>query len=69
MRIGGPSERLLIVDFTARQAVNNFDSHYEIETSIPQDPRHPGFQEACGGTFGPTQRNLRAGQHVRFTHS
>ena len=67
LRMIGPSERLLIVDFTARQAVTDFDSHYEIETSIPEDPRHPGFQEACGGTFGPTQTNLKAGQHVRFT--
>ncbi len=65
--LGGPPENLLVVDFVAREPVKNFDSHYEIETTIPQDPRHPGFQEACGGTFGPTQRNLRAGQHIRFT--
>ena len=63
----GPPENLLVVEFVARQPVANFDSHYEIETTTPQDPRHPGFQEACGGTFGPTQGNLRAGQHVRFT--
>jgi hypothetical protein len=63
---GGPPEVLLVVDFTARQAVTSFDSHYEIETSIPQDPRHPGFQEGCGGTFGPTQTNLRAGQNVHY---
>ncbi len=63
----GPPENLLVVDFVAREPVTNFDSHYEIETTTPQDPRHPGFQEACGGTFGPTQSNLRAGQHVRFT--
>lgn len=63
----GPPEKLLVVSFVAREPVTNFDSHYEIETTTPQDPRHPGFQEACGGTFGPTQRNLRAGQHVRFT--
>ena len=62
----GPPEVLLIVDFTARRAVTNFDSHYEIETSIPRDRRHPGFQEGCGGTFGPTQTNLRAGQHIRY---
>jgi hypothetical protein len=63
---GGPPEVLLVVNFTARQAVTSFDSHYEIETSVPQDPRHPGFQEGCGGTFGPTQTNLRAGQNVNY---
>lgn len=63
----GPPRALLVVDFTAREAVTNFDSHYEIETTSPQDPRHPGFQEGCGGTFGPTQSNLRAGQRVRHT--
>ena len=62
----GPPENLLVVSFVAREPVTNFDSHYEIETTTPQDPSHPGFQEACGGTFGPTQSNLRAGQHVRF---
>ncbi len=62
----GLPENLLVVDFVAREPVENFDSHYEIETTTPRDPRHPGFQEACGGTFGPTQSNLRAGQHVRF---
>ncbi len=62
----GPPELLLTVNFTARQAVTDFDSHYEIETTIPVDPRHPGFQEGCGGTFGPTQTNLRAGQHVHY---
>jgi hypothetical protein len=63
----GPPETLLVVDFTARRAVTNFDSHYEIETSIPHDLRHPGFQDGCGGMFGPTQTNLRAGQHIRYT--
>ena len=62
----GPPELLLTVNFTAREAVTNFDSHYEIETRIPVDPRHPAFQEGCGGTFGPTQTNLRAGQRVHF---
>ena len=66
LAMGGPPEELLVVDFTARQPVTNFDSHYEIETTIPQNPRHPGFQEGCGGTFGPTQTNLRAGQHVHY---
>lgn len=64
---GAPPEVLLVVEFTARQAVTDFDSHYEIETTIPREPRHPGFQEDCGGTAGPTQTNLRAGQHVRYT--
>ena len=32
-----------------------------------QHPRHPGFQEGCGGTFGPTQRDLRAGQQAHYT--
>ncbi|HTY97981.1 MAG TPA: hypothetical protein VMB91_13135 [Solirubrobacteraceae bacterium] len=67
MAMPGPPEALLTVDFTAREPVTNFDSHYEIETTTPVDPRHPGFQEGCGGTFGPTQRNLRAGQLVRHT--
>jgi hypothetical protein len=64
--VGGPPELLLVVSFTARQAVTSFDSHYEIETSTPRDLRHPGFQEGCGGTFGPTQTNLRAGQTVHY---
>ncbi len=64
--MGGPPEVMLVVNFTAREAVTSFDSHYEIETSIPQDPRHPGFQEGCGGTFGPTQTNLRAGQNIHY---
>lgn len=65
--LGGPPEVLLVVDFSARQPVTNFDSHYEIETTVPKDPWHPGFQEYCGGTFGPTQTNLHAGQPVRYT--
>ena len=67
LTMNGPPETLLVVEFKAREPVKNFDSHYEIETTSPFDPRHPGFQEGCGGTFGPTQSNLRAGQHVRFT--
>ena len=63
----GPPEELMTVNFKAREAVTDFDSHYEIETRIPVDPRHPGFQEGCGGTFGPTQTNLRAGQLVHLT--
>ena len=67
LAMAGPPEELLTVTFKAREAVTDFDSHYEIETTIPVDPRHPGFQEGCGGTFGPTQTNLRAGQLVRHT--
>lgn len=67
LRLDGPPRMLLVIDFTARHAVRNFDSHYEIETAAPKDPRDPEFQDGCGGTFGPTQTNLRAGQHVRYT--
>lgn len=62
-----PPQTLLVVRFVARHAVTDFDSHYEIETSPPSDPRRPGFQEACGGTFGPTQSNMQAGTRVQYT--
>jgi hypothetical protein len=62
----GPPELLLVIEFTARAAVTNFDSHYEINTSNPSDPRNPKCLPAGGGTFGPTQSNLRAGQRVRY---
>jgi hypothetical protein len=63
----GPPELLLVIEFTARAAVTNFDSHYEINTSNPSDPGNPKCLPAGGGTFGPTQSNLRAGQRVRYT--
>ena len=58
----GPHDR-----FTARHAVTNFPQHYQIRATAPSDPRHPGFQNACGGTFGPTQSDMRAGHRVIFT--
>jgi hypothetical protein len=63
----GPPELLLVVEFTARVAVTNFDSHYEINTSDPADPGNPRCPSAGASQFGPTQRNLRAGQRVRYT--
>ncbi len=63
----GPPELLLVVEFTARAAVTNFDSHYEIDTSDPADPRNPQCPGGGAGGFGPTQTNLRAGQRVRYT--
>ena len=64
---GTPPEMLLVVEFTARAAVTNFDSHYEINTSDPNDPGKPRCPGAGAGQFGPTQQNLRAGQRVRYT--
>jgi hypothetical protein len=66
MRLG-PPQVLLVVEFTARAAVRNFDSHYEINISNPYDPANRKCPGPGGGSFGPTQRNLRAGQRVRFT--
>ncbi len=63
----GPPEVLLVVEFTARAAVTNFDSHYEINTTNPDDPGNPKCPGPGGGSFGPTQRNLRAGERVRYT--
>jgi hypothetical protein len=58
---------LIVIEFTARAAVTNFDSHYEINRSNPSDPRKPKCLAAGGESFGPTQVNLRAGQRVRYT--
>jgi hypothetical protein len=63
----GPPELLLVVEFTARAAVTNFDSHYEVNTSDPADPSNPKCPTAGASQFGPTQTNLRAGQRVRYT--
>lgn len=63
----GPPELLLVVEFMAREAVTNFDSHYEIGTSDPADPGNPQCPGAGAGGFGPTQTNLHAGQRVRYT--
>jgi hypothetical protein len=63
----GPPELLLVVEFTARAAVQSFDSHYEIKTSDPIDSRNPSCPGAGASQFGPTQTNLRAGQRVRYT--
>ena len=66
MRLG-PPELLLVVEFTARAAVTNFDSHYEINTREPLAPGNPKCPGAGASQFGPTQTNLRAGQRVRYT--
>jgi hypothetical protein len=63
----GPPELLLVVEFVAHAAVTNFDSHYEINTSDPPDPRNRQCPVAGASQFGPTQTNLRAGQRVRYT--
>jgi hypothetical protein len=63
----GPPQLLLVVQFTSRIAIANFDSHYEINTSDPNDPTNRQCPGAGAGTFGPTQTNLRAGQRVRYT--
>jgi hypothetical protein len=58
---------LLLIEFTARAAVTNFDSHYEINMSTPDDRGNPACPAPGGGSFGPTQVNLRAGQRVRYS--
>jgi hypothetical protein len=63
----GPPEQLLVVEFTARVAVRNFDSHFEIKTTDPPNrPRTRCPVSGGGSTFGPTDTDLHAGQHVRF---
>jgi hypothetical protein len=62
----GPPQQLLIVEFTARVAVINFDRHFEINTTNPTSPARGRCPESGGGTFGPTDTNLRAGQRVRY---
>jgi hypothetical protein len=62
----GPPQQMLVIEFTARVAVTNFDSHFEINTTNPisyDASRCPG---SGGGGFGPTNTNLRAGQRVRY---
>jgi hypothetical protein len=63
----GPPELLLVIEFTARVAVTNFASHYEINSSGPRDPTGPRCPVSGESGFGPTQKDLRAGQRVRFT--
>ena len=63
----GPPEQLLVVEFTARVAVRNFDSHFEINTTDPIDRPNTRCPVSGGGsTFGPTDTDLHAGQHVRY---
>jgi hypothetical protein len=64
---GGPPELLLVIEFTARAAVTSFDSHYEINVSDPSDPSNRQCPGPGGGSFGPTQSDLRAGERVRYT--
>jgi hypothetical protein len=62
----GPPQQLLIVEFTARVAVTNYDSHFEINTTDPVNRAKTRCPvSGGGGTFGPTDTNLRAGQRVR----
>lgn len=63
---GGPLA-LVVVEFTTRVAIANFDSHYEIHMSDPSDPANPSCPGAGAGSFGPTNKDLRAGQRVRHT--
>jgi hypothetical protein len=63
----GAPELLLVIEFTARAAVGNFDSHYEVNISGPTDPTGPRCPVSGENSFGPTQKNLRAGQRVRYT--
>lgn len=63
----GPPEQVLVVEFTARVAIKNFDSHFEINTTDPVN--RPGSRcpvSGGGSFFGPTNTNLRAGQRVRY---
>ena len=62
----GPPQELLVVEFTARVAVTNFDSHFEINTTNPISRDRARCPGSGGGTFGPTNANLRIGQHVRY---
>jgi hypothetical protein len=63
----GPPQQLLVIEFTARAAVRNFDSHFEINTTDPINrPNTHCPTSGGGGTFGPTDTNLHAGQHVRY---
>jgi len=63
----GPPQQLLVVEFTARVAVRNFDSHFEINTTDPINrPKTRCPVSGGGSTFGPTDTNLHAGQHVRY---
>jgi hypothetical protein len=62
-----PPELLLAIDFTARVAVRSADSHYEVTMSNPRDPANPRCMPPGGGSFGPTESDLRAGERVRYT--
>jgi hypothetical protein len=64
---GGPPQLLLVIQFTSRIAITNFDSHYEINKSDPNDPTSPQCPSGGASSFGPTQTNLKAGQRVRYT--
>ena len=58
---------LVVIEFTTHAAVTSFDSHYEINRSNLSDPGNPKCLPAGGGSFGPTQTNLYAGQRVHYT--
>jgi hypothetical protein len=64
---GGPPELLLEVSFVSRVAITSANSHYEVNTSNPDDPANPKCPGPGGGSFGPTESDLRAGQRVRYT--
>jgi hypothetical protein len=63
---GGPPQQLIVIAFTARVAVPNFDSHYEINTTNLEGSPNRHCPGKGAGTFGPTNRDLRAGQRVRY---
>ena len=61
-----PPQQLLVIEFIARVAVTNFDSHFEINTTDPINRDKARCPESGDGTFGPTNTNLRVGQRVRY---
>lgn len=64
----GPPEHLIVVEFTARVAVRNFDSHFEINTTDPINRPNTRCPVSGGASsFGPTDTNLQAGQRVCAT--
>ncbi|MGA9874800.1 MAG: hypothetical protein WBQ21_03235 [Solirubrobacteraceae bacterium] len=68
IELGHEAPQVLVeVNFVSRIAIANADSHYEINTSNPSDPANPKCPSPGGGSFGPTETDLHAGQRVRYT--
>ena len=59
----GPPYYYVVVSFTARIAVTSSDSYYQIAIQYPT--RHTTKCQ-IGGSAGPTNRDLRAGQQVDY---